>query len=217
VALTNRNSVKKQANISPQDTSLDLQIDAFIAGVSGRIKRQFNRNIETQTLTEYYSGDNSPILFLKQFPIISVASVIIDDTFWFGQGPGSTPQVLVQGTDYTIMAGYYGIGSSGALRRINGMWYAWDSRRWGLVSKQPPLPNGNIQVVYTAGLSPVPPEIEMAVNLAVMKMIQMSQTGTAIASNNYQDAAESYFSPELQSQVFGSIENCLAPFTMPVI
>ena len=217
MALTTLNSVKNQAGISLADTTLDLQIRSFIDGITARVKRQLNRDIEQQIYNEYYSGDNSSILFLKQYPVVTINSIIVDDTAYFGQGPGSSPTTLVAGTDYALMAGYNGIGSSGAVRRINGTWRAWDHRRWGIVSRLPPLPSGNILVNYTAGYSPVPADIQMTVNLAVMKMIAMAATGSPIASNSYEDASESYFSPELAASVFGSIENNLAQTTMPVI
>ena len=166
MALTTLGEVKAQGNINPLDTSRDTQIKSLINGITDLVKQTLRRDIESTQYTEYYSGDNSSVLLLNQYPIISVSRVCLDDNAYFGQESGAFPASgdLVQGTDYAIMSGTKGVGSSGMLRRINQVWYRYPTVAPGKVALQTSAPPGNILVTYTAGFSPVPFGIKFAVN-----------------------------------------------------
>lgn len=183
------------------------------------IKQTLHREIESTNYTEYYSGNGTPILQLLQYPIISVTRVNEDQGSFFGQGSDANPVALdlVQGVDYSIMAGAKGIGSSGWLRRINRTWYRRPAYSPGKVALQPGMPSGNILVVYTAGISPVPPAIQMAVNSAVMRAVTAANLGGAAQTMSYEDASVSFFAPDDMVKVFGSIENSLSHYRQPVI
>jgi len=198
---------------------MDAQIDGFIVGLTSRVKRQLNRDIEATIYTEYYSVNNCVAFYLNQFPVISVTSLWSDPQGFFGQASNAFASAtqLVQGVDWVLESGFNGVGSAGLIRRINGGFYQYPSRQYGKVARQPPINNGNVKVVYTAGYAVVPADIQMTVNMAVMRMIAMSASGLPAQSNSYEDAAESYFSPDVFASIFGSIENNLAAYTMPVI
>ena len=75
MALTTLMSVKTQGGIPTSDTSRDGQIRILIDGITSLVKQQLNREIESAKYTDYYSGDGSPFLLLRQYPVTSVSLV----------------------------------------------------------------------------------------------------------------------------------------------
>ena len=213
--LTTLSSVKTQAGINPSDTSQDLQLNSLINGCNDYIKRYLNRDIEQTVYSEIYSGDNSSILMLRQFPVISIQSIYQDQGAYAGQAAGSfaANTLLVQGVDWCLLPGNYGIGSSGAVRRINGTWYGRPSRVLGRVANQPTLQSGNIQVNYTAGYLPVPPGLVMGVNAMVIRGLTFSQ-GMIASEESYEDAHAAYFNSGEAAKFLGSVERTLGKFKM---
>ncbi len=60
-------------------TGDDPIISAIINGVSETIQGYLKRNLVSTTYTEYYSGDSTRDLCLRNFPIVSLTSVNIDE------------------------------------------------------------------------------------------------------------------------------------------
>lgn len=195
------------------------QLAILIQALSDNVTNFVKRNLAQQQYTEYYSGDNSVVLQLRQFPVLSVSRVSVDYNGNFGQSPNAFPTTgdLVQGVDYSIMAGVGGIGSSGILRRIGQVW--WQGRAYvpGKVAPQPAAPNGSILVTYIAGYSPIPYAIKLAVCQAVIDAANRIQSGGPLASAAYQGAAASWFSPELMMKVFGSVQQTLSSYRLPPV
>ena len=110
MALTTLLSVKTQGGIAVSDTSRDAQLRILIDGVTSLVKQQLNRNLESQQYLEYYSGDGSPLLLLRQYPVTTVSLVCVDDAGWFGAGPDSFAPTrnLIEGVDYALMSGAIG-------------------------------------------------------------------------------------------------------------
>ncbi len=214
MALTTLLAVKTQAGIVPSDTSRDPQIRSFIDGITSLVKQELNRDIESTEYVEYYSGDGSPFLLLRQYPVTAVSLVCVDDSGYFGAGPASFDSTLnlVDGVDYALMSGAGGMGSTGMLRRIGTTWHRIPSRALGIIQNLPGIPNGNIKVRYTAGFVVIPPAITMAVNAAVAKQIAMAAVGGAAAQMGYEDASVSFLAPADAARLFGSIESTLANY-----
>jgi hypothetical protein len=204
--------VKAQGRIAASDTTRDSQITSLIAGVQDLVKRWLGRDIEQTTYTEYYTGNNSPYLILRQYPVVSITSICIDSGGYNGDAPNAFPasQNLTQGVDFTLTCGLAGQGANGIVRRINNVWYGRPSRALGTVENLPPLEGtGNIKVVYVAGYSPVPPSIQMAVNDLILKKTITSVAGGAVTQMAYEDGSVSFFSPEEEAKLFGSISQTL--------
>jgi hypothetical protein len=219
MALTTLVSVKAQAGISSSDTSKDTQLTALIPCVTAIIKRSLNRDIEAASYIEYYSGDNSPYLILRQYPVISIDSIYFDTGGYFGQVQNAFPAstLLAAGTDYVLMAGANGVGTSGMVRRIGGTWYGHYSRTVGRVANQPPIPSGNIKVTYTAGYAIVPPALSYAVNLMVMRCASWAAAGQPAQSMSYEDASMSFFSTAEGAKLLGSVEKTVGNYkSIPV-
>ena len=206
--------VKTQGGIDQGDTSKDDQIQILLDGLSNVIEQELHRTIPATSYTEFYSGDNSQVLLLRQRPVISVTRVNIDNGGEFGQGVNAfdPTQDLVAGVDYAIMAGQNGIGSNGMLKRINGSWPRRQSYVAGQVSPQYGAGTGNILVMYTAGYSPIPAAITYAVNALVLSKLATAAIGGAAQSMSYEDASVSLFSPEQLTGIIGTIERTIGSF-----
>lgn len=212
--LTTLSAVKTQGGIPSSDTSRDAQLRLLIDGISSVIKTRLNRDLESQEYTEFYSGNDSPFLLLRQYPVIVVTSVCVDDAGYFGAGPGgfNASQNLVDGLDYALMTGAGNYGSSGKLRRIGGTWPRTPARAVGVIQNLPGIPSGNIKVKYTAGFAVIPPAITMAVNAAVLKQLAMASVGGGVSQMGYEDANIAFLSPRDSAGLFASIESILASF-----
>lgn len=215
MALTTLTSVKTQGGIAVGDNSRDSQIRILIDGISSLVKSQLSRDIESTKYVEFYSGDGSPYLILRQYPVTSVSLVCVDDAGYFGAAIGGfdTSLNLVEGVDYALMSGTGGNGATGMLRRIGATWHRYPSRAIGIIQNLPGIPSGNIKVEYTAGFTVVPPEIVMAVNSAVLKQLAIGPIGTSVSEIGYEDAHVSFFNSDDAAKVFGSIEATLAGYS----
>jgi hypothetical protein len=218
-ALTTLASVKQQGGIASTDLTRDNRIRGLIDGVSSIVNKYLNRNLAADDYTEYYTGNNSPILQLRNYPVISVTRICVDLGGYSGQASGAFPASndLVEGVDYCILPGANGIGSTGRIRRIGQAWYTPASRALGQVVNQQPSDVGNIMVVYRAGYEQVPPAIQMAVNELVVQKLTTGTVGGGIESMSYEDGAATFFSPDDQKMLFGSISQTLGCFkSIPV-
>jgi hypothetical protein len=214
MALTTLTSVKAQGGIAPSDTTRDSQIRSFIEGITSLVKQQLNRDLESTAYVEYYSGDGSPFLLLRQYPVTAVSLVCVDDAGYFGAAPDcfDSSLNLVDGVDYALMSGAGGQGSTGMLRRIGTTWHRLPSRACGVIQNLPGLPNGNIKVQYTAGFTVIPAAVTMAVNATVLKQLLMAAAGGAASQLGYEDASVSFLAPADAANLFGSIESTLANY-----
>ena len=219
MALTTLDSVKAQGNIASADTTRDSQISSLIDGVTSLVKQRLNRDLELTDYTEYYSGNGTPFLLLRQYPATSVSLVCIDDGGYFGSAPDAFDSTLnlVSGVDYALMYGAAGLGSTGILRRIGTTWHRIPSRAFGIIENLPGIPNGNIKVQYRAGFAVIPPAITMAVNSAILKLLSTTAAGGGASSFSYEDASLNFLSSAEAASVFGTIESTLAQFrSLPI-
>jgi hypothetical protein len=219
MALTTLTSVKTQGGIPASDTSRDAQLRLLIDGVTSLVKQHLNRDLESTTYVEYYSGNGTPLLLLNQFPVSLVSLVCVDDVGYFGSTTGGfAPSLnLVEGVDFALMSGANGQGSSGFLRRIGTIWHRPPARAFGVLSNLPGIPNGNIQVHYTAGFPVIPPAITMAINALILKQVSQASLGGAASQMGYEDAHIGFFSPRDAACLLGSIESTLAHYrSIPV-
>jgi hypothetical protein len=214
MALTTLTSVKTQGGIAIGDTGRDAQLRSLIDGVTSLVKQHLNRDLESTNYVEYYSGNGTPLLLLNQYPVTAVSLVCVDDQGYFGTAPGRfAPSLnLVEGVDFALMSGGNGPGSSGFLRRIGTTWHRPPARAFGVLSNLPGIPNGNIQVQYTAGFLVIPSAITMAVNALVLKQASQASLGGAASAMSYEDAHISFFSSYDAATLLGSIESTLAHF-----
>lgn len=124
--------VKSLLGIS--DTSSDSRLELFINQVSSQIISYLGRNIIRASYSETYPCPNRQLLVLRNFPIISVASITFDGN------------PLTAGSDYIVSPEY---STWGAVYREQG-WIGYPINREYLTT-DPVAGKRVIVVAYTAG------------------------------------------------------------------
>jgi hypothetical protein len=83
IALTDLNTLKGYLKIPPADTTQNVVITALIFSGTSIIKRAMNRPIflDTTIAEEKYSGNGNYRLFLNTQPVISIATIIDEDSY----------------------------------------------------------------------------------------------------------------------------------------
>jgi uncharacterized phiE125 gp8 family phage protein len=139
---------KTYLKIPALDLTQDSMVEFFINASSDYIESETDRMLKSQSHTEYHDGKKSNILVLREFPVTAIASVKLDNT-----GKFSGSETLVDPENYTI-------GDEG-----NSLYY----RGY--------LPSGyrNIQVIYTAGLTTIPADLQNACLWAMTYYYQMRE------------------------------------------
>ncbi|HOB89784.1 MAG TPA: phage head-tail connector protein [Candidatus Colwellbacteria bacterium] len=77
--LTTLAKVKSHLGIRASNTTKDAILNQIITGVSGFVEQITNRKFGIQTYTERIDGDDSDEIFLKQYPVVDLISLEIDD------------------------------------------------------------------------------------------------------------------------------------------
>lgn len=80
------------------DAGDEEQIDRLITAAQGLFERYCGRVFDEATFTEYWNGDGTDLLFIKNYPIISIAS-IHDDSGDHSYGDDT----LIDPTGYAII------------------------------------------------------------------------------------------------------------------
>ncbi|GAB4332485.1 MAG: hypothetical protein Kow0099_04250 [Candidatus Abyssubacteria bacterium] len=77
--LTTLSNLKEYLDIEQDDTEFDSLLARLIEASSRQIEAYCRRTLDIQSYSESYDGNASDILFLRQTPIVSVASLTIDE------------------------------------------------------------------------------------------------------------------------------------------
>lgn len=137
MALVTLAQVKAQLDITGVNANQDTKLDLFREAAEAWLLGYLDRQIESGSVTDYQHGDRANEILLRQFPVTAVAELRIDSAHLF-----TATDTLVAATDY-------GIADDG-----NGI---------VLYNRVFPAGYNNIKIVYTAGYTPVPADIKIAV------------------------------------------------------
>ena len=162
--------LKVRLGIPQTTTTWDTQLSALIAQVSTLVTNHLKTPIQQAVYTEYLDGNDAPWLVLPRRFVTSVTSVSVDASGNYGTTSGSFATALTSGTDYAWRP------NTSLIYRINGTWSRPRIRLPGDLASRPigPIPgSGNIKVVYVAGFSPIPDDLQ----LAVMDVIALARSG----------------------------------------
>jgi hypothetical protein len=198
MALTTRSAVKLAMGIPTGDTSKDDLIDARILSVDAMIKKWLGRDIERVVgRTEYLSGLNSPVVRLRETPVILTGlSVYLDPYGYAGQGVNAFADntLLTRGSDYILRVDQTdGVTSMcGLLERIGTVWPGTVRRDRGMLTGYFAEGVGNIKVVYTGGYSSVPADIADAANKMVTRSMNVGKSGMIATSESFEDRSVSF-------------------------
>jgi hypothetical protein len=168
-------------------TAQDARLNLLIPIAEQVVKDFCRREFELQSYTEFYSGNGSKFLVLRQFPVTSVEHVWEDADGMYGQNPDSAfgPETeLVAGHDYSLRldSNPAGFSGSGTLVRDNGPWPdRYLTRFAGFLTTDRSAEFGSIKVQYTAGYAAVPQPLKLAVcNLVAIFRDQVNQPGPLV-------------------------------------
>lgn len=136
-AIVTLNQAKAYLKIPLAETTKDSHVEFLINSASQYLEMECDRwLVKRTTITEYQDGRRQNIIVLKQWPVLSVASLRIDIDSKF-----TDAATLVDPTDYAIT------DEDTALMLLNQV-----------------FPNGHraIKIVYSAGYDPVPYDLQEA-------------------------------------------------------
>lgn len=181
-------TLKTLLEIPDSDTSRDELLDLLGDQVSGAVEEYCGRQFGSNTYTEFLSGDNSPILVLRQRPVVSITGVWVDDAGYWGQGvaPFATP---LDATAYALEKDQPdGSSRCGLVRRVGDVWPRPAVREPGNLTGRTPGgvqgEVGNVKVTYTAGYASIPSPVQLAVALGVSRIMRTVKSGGLVASEN---------------------------------
>jgi hypothetical protein len=138
-ALTSLANCHVQLDIPILDTTQDALLTRLIDSASQQIDNYCNRQFVSASYTQYFDGNRANEIILPRSPITTISSVSIDSGRVFG-------------TDSLLPATDFGFVGTNILRRHSG--------NWGTGSQI-------IKVVYTAGYTVIPADVEDACILLV--------------------------------------------------
>lgn len=159
--------------------TFSVPVNVTVAGTAGSYGK---------AVTEYYSGDGTDRLMLRQRPVQSVGSVYVDEDGYFGEGsdpfPAST--LLTAGSDYCLLRDTTSAeveqSKAGILLRLGGVWPDITRHARGLLSGERAAGRGNIKVTSTVGWANIPEPTQMAVHMLVGLMRSTQGLGGQIRS-----------------------------------
>lgn len=129
------------------DANLDALIEDFINSTSAMAESFCNRNLRSQTYTEYYDGGQTSEILINNWPIVSITSIHISSARVFDA------TTLLVSTSYDSAPNE--IGEKVLIDRFDGVF---------------PKGKRNVKIVYVAGyasFSDVPADLVLAVKIAV--------------------------------------------------
>jgi len=140
--------VREHLEFAAGDTSKDEQLKSMINRSYKILEKYLGRQMKSQTITdEYYDGDGTPTLLLKQWPINSVTSLFDDVDRDFA---GNTE---ISSDDYLIY------GDEGRIELYN-------DETIFTVGKQ------NVKITYNAGYDTIPDDLELASTIHVAEVFK---------------------------------------------
>ena len=167
------NLVRAQRN--PALASVDATYLAIlITAASTQIQGWLNRCLVSQTFTEKRDGEGYQTLFLPNYPVTGITQLD------FIEPDAIVTAVMPNGADVTK---YFFLGDGGEIDFIINNPSGFEH-----------FPRGfkNISIIYTAGLSPIPEDIQEATTEQIVFLVQEGSTASNIASQKLGDYAISF-------------------------
>lgn len=219
----------------PQLNKLSTEFLSLLIGWAEKsINNYIKRNLNSATYTEYYNGSGTPDLRLHNYPVTAVSNLYIDADGYYGRKTGAFPATseLNEGESWVLEIDAYdgtATSKSGIIKRIStfgGSFIGTSVPFTPLVGSKLaadelpvwPIGYGNIKVVYTAGYTTIPADIEMAATSLCALMSRNVPVGGEITSESLGAYSYSISQADLKSPgPLGGIARALAPYRRLVI
>lgn len=189
--LSSLTSLRTHLGMPESETSEDIFLTQILAQAEALVRKYVRQTwaVPSASYTQYLNGRNSDTIVLKHKPVVSITSVYLDPSGFWGTGDSAfaAATLLTAGTDYALEPDQSDGGSySGILRRINGVWPpAVQFTRGNLYSAMVDS-KGPVKVTYVAGFATgaVPADITLAVNL-VSANLRLFRLGAPMSGSSY--------------------------------
>lgn len=163
------------------EDTFSVPVQTTGAGTRGWIKRAFQG--------QYYSGDGTKFLALRQRPVLSIEELRYDANGYFGTGDGAftdASTLFVAGKDYVLVVDddRFGFSERGHVARINSYWTKPNERIRGVLVSMPGNSLGNIKISYTAGYPTCPMDLQGAENQLVTIFKTLAGRGLPMTSES---------------------------------
>ena len=191
------------------EDTFTVPVNVTVAATKGWIVRQYQN--------QYYSGDGTKFLPLRQRPVLSVQSLYYDANGLFGLGQNAFTDpaaLLVAGTDYVLVIDddRYGFSERGHVARVSGFWKQPNERVRGLLVSIPGNALGNIKISYTAGYPVCPQDLALAEVQMVDTLRAGAGRGLPLASESLDYYQYQFAGIEEAQKMLGGIYRTLANY-----
>lgn len=193
----------------------------LVRAACSAVEAYCGRLFDYDTYTEYYPGQGTAYLTLRNRPVHSVTSVHLDWDGYSGQGPApnfDAGTLLVAGVDYYLDRRGEGKPShTGLLVRVRGLWPTYFSRGGPqTVGQYPVHADGLIRVVYVAGYQPVdmPADLKLATAEVAKRMSTFTENLGILGSERLGDRSFELLRPPMivSDPEMGSVRQLLAKY-----
>jgi hypothetical protein len=213
MSLASVSDAKDELGIAAAITTYDARLARLLDQASAAIESYCKRTFAAASRFEYYSGDDSQVLILRNTPVQSIANLWLDSTGYFGDGASAfaSATLLVAGTDYALArdnASDDETSRSGIVRRLNGTWPAIQEQQAGMITRTRGAGHGNIKVEYTSGYGTIPGDVSLAC-LTMVRDIFGGHVG--MQQESYEDYSYTRLAAAEQAKMIGSVASLLAP------
>ena len=140
--LCSRDNVKDFGSITDSTDTADTLIEDLIDRVSARIEKYCDRTFAEAIYTEYYDGNGCDYMYTNQYPIVTVSGIYDDSSWVWGE------DTLISGTTYRVSS---------------------NNRKILLYSSYFTPATENIKIVYTAGYTDIPYDIQQVCITEVLR------------------------------------------------
>ncbi len=194
--LSSLSSLRLHLGVPSSDTSEDTALTQFLTQAEALIRKYVRQawSVPAISYTQYLNGRNTDTLILRHRPVTAITSVYLDRGAFFGTGEDAfaAATLLTAGSDYALEPDQSdGTSHSGLLRRLNGVWPPAVQYQRGNLSAAMIDSKGCIKVVYTAGWSAAPSDLELAANL-VAANLRGFRLGAPLSSESYDGYSVSF-------------------------
>jgi hypothetical protein len=165
-----------RAQQNPALASVDpTYLALLISSASIQLQNWARRCFVSQKFTESFDGEGDQTLFLKNYPITNIEQVDFVDM------DGTVNIVMANGADFTK---YFFIGDGGEIDFILNNPGGYER-----------FPRGfkNVKIIYTAGYSPIPEDIQEACAEQIVFINDQGSANSSIKSEKLGDFSQSFF------------------------
>lgn len=199
-------NLKLMLGIPESDTSKDELLTMLQDVMLDVIEDYIGQKFGSRVLTEYYSGDNTPLLVLRARPATQVLRVWVDPEGYWGQGVDPFGvEDLLEPSEYAIEVDQEdGSSRCALLYRTNGSWPRPFVTAAGNLSASAAYRTGNVKVEYVAGSDVLPGAIVLAINLSVVRVWRSAKYGGLVESETTPKYSFKLFTGQMQADGIAS-------------